>query len=318
MRQRKEVQKMLWRRLIFAVSCMGLASAGVWKPAPAIRSVQPLAVSSDAPLWDEYGLDAAERADFGRFQVSAFRFKDVTGAYGAWQWIQVSQPAARLAGSLVLVCSGNCPNPAKFPTTILPFVDADAAQRTGLPALPDYLPAGRRIERSGRYILGPAGLAKFAPELPAQPLAFQFSTEAALAHYRSADGRELALLIASYPTPGIARQQAAELHRLPGLAVKRSGPLVAMIPSSADPQTAASLLAGIHYLASVTWDEKPPDPHLGIKLKSLIMGIAQLTGFLFVLCIAGGIAFAGIRLLATRFGHADANAQMIVLHLSGK
>ncbi len=309
---------MLRRRLIFLTGCVGLASAGVWKPAPAIRSIQALGVSSDASLWDEYGLEAAERADFGRFRVSAFRFKDATGAFGAWQWMRASQPEAELSGSLVLVCSGNCPKPAKFPAAVLGYLDADAIHRTGLPVLPDYLPAKDRIEGSARYILGPAGLTKFAPEIPARSLAFQFSTEAALAHYHSAEGGELALLIASYPTPGIARQQAAEFHRLPGLTVKRSGPLVAIIPSPPGAQAAANLLAGIHYLASITWDEKPPDPHFGFKLKSLIMGVAQLTGFLFILCIAGGIAFAGIRLLATRFGHSDADAQMIVLRLSDK
>ena len=309
---------MLRRWLILASSCLGLASAGVWKPSRSIRSIHPLAVSSDAPLWDEYGFDAAERADFGGFQVSAFRFKDATGAFGAWQWIQVSHPVAKLSGSLVLVCAGHCPKPAKFTSAVLAYLDTDAAQQTGLPALPDYLPSKDRIEGSGRYILGPAGLAKFAHWVSVQPLAFQFSTEAALARYRTAAGEELALLIASYPTPGIARQQAAEFHRLPGLAVKRSGPLVAIVPSPAGSTAAANLLSGIHYLASVTWDEKPPDPHFNLKLKSLIMGIAQLTGLLFILCVAGGIAFAGIRLLASRFGHADANDQMIVLHLSGK
>lgn len=309
---------MLRRWLIFQTLCAGLASAGVWKPAPAIRAIHPLPASSDAGLWDEYGFDAAERADFGRFQVSAFRFKDATGAFGAWQWIQASQPGAKLSGSLVLVCTGNCPKSDKFPAAVLNYLDADAVHRTGLPVLPDYLPAKDRIEGSSRYILGPAGLAKFAPGVPAQPLAFQFSTEAALAHYRSPEGGEWVLLIASYPTPGIARQQASELHRLPGLTVKRSGPLVAIVPAPNGSPYPSALLGGIHYLASVTWDEKPPDPHFGFKLKSLILGIAQLTGFLFILCIAGGIAFGGIRLLASRFGHSDADAQMIVLRLSGK
>ena len=52
-------------------------------------AAQPVAVS-DRPLWDEYGLQQAEQAqyeaDSRKFTATAYQLQDSTGALGAFDW----------------------------------------------------------------------------------------------------------------------------------------------------------------------------------------------------------------------------------------
>ena len=58
-------------------------------------------------MWDEYGFQTAERADFGagdrKVNVSVWQMKDTTGALAALQWLQ---PGVVQHGNYVLRLEG--------------------------------------------------------------------------------------------------------------------------------------------------------------------------------------------------------------------
>src|SRR5580704_13966280 len=101
------------RSCVILGTLAGLASAAVWKePAGghAIRSVAPFAPGGNQAVWDEYGLQSAEQADFGAYRAVAYHLKDPTGAYAAWDWLKATDRSAALSGNLVFTCSGSCPS----------------------------------------------------------------------------------------------------------------------------------------------------------------------------------------------------------------
>jgi hypothetical protein len=144
-------------------------------------------------------------------------------------------------------------------------------------------------------VLGPTGLERVAPEVPPSAAGFHFGAEAHYAEYET-DAGPMRMLLLSYPTPQMAREQADQLYALDDVVAKRTGPLVAVVldPSSAD--EAQRLLARVRYEAEVTLDYTEPvrhdDPYL------LLMDIIVLCGILIGLSIAGGLAVAGARRLA--------------------
>lgn len=304
---------MLWSSLtVFAF--LAAASGGIWTGVPS----RPLAPGENHAVWEEYGLQSANQADFGRYKAVAYRFRDTTGAYAAWAWLNAADRTAVLDGNVVVTCAGACPD-SKRPDFkgLLSRLDAKQISHERGPLLPDYLPRKNMIPGSGRYVLGPASLARFAPELPPAAMAFQFSTEAALARYRTPKGDAM-LAIVSYPTPAMARQQAVEFRKLAGAVVKRSGPLVMVVPGATDAEAASALVSPISYQASVSWDEKPPDPHFFARLTEMLRAIGQLILFLIALCFTGGLAVGGGRVMAKRFGKSTADGDIILLHLTGK
>lgn len=298
---------MLWSSLTLVAFLAAAPSGSIWK-GPVSHSFTP---TNDRALWDEYGLESAEQADVGRAKAVAYRFRDTTGAYAAWLWLKSSGEMASLDGNVVLTCSGTCPGPKALWSRI----DGSQVSHAASSSLPGYLPRKGLIPGSERYILGLASLEKFGAALPAQAMAFQFSTEAAVASYQTPKGRIL-LAIVSYPTPAMARQQAVEFRKLNGVAVKRSGPLVMVVPDGQD-KDAASVISGISYLASVSWDEKPLDPHIVLKLRDMLFAIGELILFVVGLCVIGGLAVGGVRVVRSQFGSSTAG-DVIVLNLSGR
>jgi hypothetical protein len=61
-----------------------------------------------------------------------------------------------------------------------------------------------------------------------------------------------------------------------------------------------------------------PPPSLKNNPGNLLLNIAILCGVLIVLCVAGGLAFGGIRYVLGRSTAAGGGEEMISLHLSGK
>ncbi len=278
----------------------------VWR-APQGGRVKVHAVTPEAsPLWGEFGLKSAEEAEFGRYRATAYRFDDPTGAYAAGRWLEASHPGAAVLGTVVVTCSGECPKAS----VLAKQLDPAEAGRSGYPTLPGFLPPGA-IAGSERYILGPASLAAFAPGVPADKFGFQFSAEAVVARYPGG----VTLLLVSYPTPSIARQEMAGLA---GLRTKRTGSLVEVVLPGAADEAVNRVLGGLRYGAKVTFDEKPPDPSVVHRFLLMILAIFKLIGFLLVLCLVGGLAVAGGRMLARRFGYSSANEGFISLHLTGK
>jgi hypothetical protein len=120
------------------------------------------------------------------------------------------------------------------------------------------------------------------------------------------------LAVFSFPTPNIARERVAEMQKIPGALVKRSGPLVAVIlaPPSAD--DAERLLSQVHYQATITWSERVRTRKDNIG--DLIVNAFILIGVLLCFSLVAGFAFGGLRLLARRGRKEDPEA-MTVLHL---
>src|SRR5579862_6389631 len=146
-----------------------------------------------AAQMSEFGLDTAERARYGAFAVTAWRFKDTTGAYAA----SLELKGVRV-GNYILQCDGKCPKDLpQLADASLPHVS-----HTSVPTLNTYLPSKGLVPHSERYILGPVGLKADAPEIPASAVNFDFGTEGGLARYRSG----VLLAVFSFPTPSMARQ----------------------------------------------------------------------------------------------------------------
>jgi hypothetical protein len=124
----------------------------------------------------------------------------------------------------------------------------------------------------------------------------------------------MTLAIFYYPTPSMARNQATEFQKIPGAAVKRTGPLVAVLVSPPDADAAERLLGKINYQAQVTLNEKVPVNEVK-GFASALLGMFALAGIIIVLCLVAGFGYAGIRIFRqTVLRRKDPDA-MIVLNL---
>jgi len=274
------------------------------------KSTQPVDIAeADRGRWNEYGFESAEQADYGAFQVIGWRFKDSTGAFAAALNEPVGKPVQ--AGNYLIRCVGRCPkNWADLAKTLPHFSHRE------LPILQDYLPDKGLVARSLRYILGPAGLSQFAPSIPASAVNFQFDPEGAVGRYHSPQG-DLTLAIFAYPTPEMARSQMGAFQAA-GAMVKRSGPLLAVIPSPPDPNAAEGLLKNLTYQANLSWSDPVPIPVKPETVAQMLLSIFTLTGIVLGFCILSGVAFGGLRMLQRRFGKTGAEAPMILLNLEDK
>ena len=165
---------------------------------------------------------------------------------------------------------------------------------------------------SQRYVLGPAGLQKFAPAIPPSVAAFHLGAEAQLAVFHNPKG-DLPLAIFDYPTPQMAIQKVADFDKLPGAVAKRSGPLVAVVLSPPDPDFAERLLSQVRYQAEVTRDEYVPTRRDNIG--NLVVYAFVLIGILLTFCLVSGLALGGVRAYLRRIRHGQEPDGLITLHL---
>jgi hypothetical protein len=298
------------RILILAILFVSSACAAIWPEH--LGAYDRRSVEASQAAIDENGREATEQADYGKFKVSATVYKDSTGAYAAW--LETEEKALQV-GNYVIICTGNCPKNLAQLAEALPRVS-----HAPLPALGSYLPAKNLLPHSQRYILGPVGLRQNTPQIPESAVAFQFGTEGAIARYRvlrNEPKTEATVAIFSYPTPQIARQQATAFQAISAVAVKRTGPLVAVVLGVPD-SAANQLLSQINYEASVTVNEPMPLILRPETAAQMLLSIITLAGIVLGFCLASGLIFGGLRLLARRFGYADAGTSMTTLHLSDK
>jgi len=186
---------------------------------------------------------------------------------------------------------------------------------TTLPILPGYLPSESQVPNSGRYLVGPVSLQRFDPGIPPSVAAFHMGAEAQTGVFHSPKG-DLTVAIFNYPTPQIAMQRVEEFAKLPQTLAKRTGPLVAVIQNSPDPDFAENLLAGIRYQATVTRDEYVPTRR--DNMGDLLLNICILIGILAALALVSGLFFGGLRGLL-RLGRKGPEPEpMISLHLENR
>jgi len=274
----------------------------------------------------EYGFVGAETATYTRddgrkLTIKAARFKDATGAYGAFTFYR--RPAMRTerigtkaasANQRILFFRDNVLVDANFDRVtemsaaelrelagMLPEAKGSAGN---LPTLPEYLPKSDAVENSAEYILGPqALLAAKAPVTPEQ-VDFSHDPEILLQDYSSKSG-PLTLTIIQYPTPQIAAERLRTLQSvqqsLPNtMLVRRSGPLIDIVTGAISSDEAQRLLTSVNYEAEVTWNEATSMSKRD-NIGNLILAVFALIGIILLISIIFGIFFGGIRVLVKRF-----------------
>jgi hypothetical protein len=324
------------RRLILVALSVSVGQAAIWPEALGeyIRqSIAPIGIQ-DRDIWQEYGLEAAERADYaaasgGSFSGWAWRLGDSTAGLAVFQWLstatgktvdyatfsawETGNSTLLAVGNYVIRFDGGRPEEDVFYEF---YANLPRLERAPLPVLPSYLPPGGLIPDSKRYILGPASLDKFVAGIPPAMAAFSLGAEAQFARYRMPSG-EVRLAIFNYPTPQMARVKVEEFRTITGAVAKRTGSLVAVALPPVDPNDAERLLAQINYHATITWNEKLPGQKEG--LADLLIAIFKLIGLMIAFTIVAGFGFAALRMAKRRLlGEPDSEEAMLTLHLDDR
>jgi len=286
----------------------------------------------DRMLWVEYAGDTSETAEYdgpvGKFSATAWRLKDATSALAWYQAIRASNCIPNQAVPLVCTTPGSVT--MAHQNYVLRFegwrpLDKELAELMpqlprvrsggGLPLLPGYLPEQNRIRNSERYLLGVHSLQKFAPSIPATLAGFEDGAEAQMGSFQTTAG-VVPIVVFSYITPQQAQMKVKEFEKQAGWMLRRSGPLIALIPGGVDQKLADSLLRGIEYKAKITLStpgKLPPMPNVA----GMLVAIFELTGVLLVSCVGGGILFAGLwfYLRKRQFDKDGTDATITVIHL---
>jgi hypothetical protein len=293
-----------------------------------LKSTAPAPVAAaDQPVWNELGLQDSGtgfyEAPNGKYTLTLYRVQDPTAALAAYDWqrpadarpnklapLAADTPDGMIvgAGNYLALWKGHKPTPEELNGIMLTI---PRYQHGNLPGLPGFMPGEGLKSNSERYIIGPATLARFYPEIPPSAAAFHLSGEA-----ESAQFGPTKLIIFSYPTFEIARKQAAVLGKIPGAITKRSGQLVAVTVNPPDADQAEHVLSRVRYQADVTVPEKPPTKK--DNPVNLLLNIALLVLILIVFCALSGLAFGGMRQLFHRFGPGDDGESMLTLHLNDR
>jgi hypothetical protein len=320
----------MMRFFLAALLLPGLAGAAILPDAIGAyhRASTGRPALADTALWNEYGLKNSENAVYrngdSRFTATVHQLQDSTGAMAAFQWQRPEKAtpskaavlAAETPDSLLLVrgnyllsFDGYKPSAQELDALVLSLRNLDT---TSLPTLPGFLPSQNLNPNSERYITGTVSLQKFLPAIPPSVAAFRMGAEAAAAAYHGAKG-DMILAVFNYPTPQIAMQAAPAFEKLPGFLVKRSGPLVAAVLPSPDPDGAERLLGEVRYQAEVTRDEYVPTRRDNIG--DMILNVFVLIGILLGFALLSGLALGGSRVVMRYMRKGEEPEAMIALHL---
>jgi len=284
----------------------------------------PAAVDpADAPVLKEYGYADSETANYSRdgrqMQVKAARFKDATGAFGAFTYYVQPQMRPEAIGdkaasnnTRILFYKGNILVDVSLDrVTAMSGADLRSLASAlphpqgnigALPTLPGNLPAQSQVPNTSRYIIGPEALARLGVPIPPQLVDFNTSPEIVLARYRSSAG-DATLTIIGYPTPQIARDKLAQFQSasLPSgpFYFKRTGPFLAVINGNIPAEEAQSLLASVNYDADVTWNQ-PTKLRRDQDRAGFIVALVLLCVLVVLAAAIFGLAFGGLRILIAR------------------
>jgi hypothetical protein len=308
-----------------APSFLPKAFSGWQIEAKSIKASADPAVSdpADFPVLKEYGFSESEAATYSRggrrMQVKAARFKDASGAFGAFTYYVQPQMRVETIGdkaasnnSRILFYKGNTlvdvsleHVTAMSAAELRALAEALAGPKgnlAALPTLPGNVPAQSLVPNSSRYILGPEALARLGVPVPASLVDFSKSPEVEFARYRTSQG-EAALTLISYPTPQMAKErmtamQSASLAGGP-LYFRRSGPFVVVVNGSIPPDEAQSLLASVNYDADVTWNQATK-PKRQEDRAGFIVALVVLCILAIVAALIFSVAFGGVRILLHR------------------
>ena len=317
--------KFLLSLLVPVVACAAILPDTI---GPYQRGAASQPALADRALWDEYGLKDYESVVYqdgkSKFTATAYQLQDTTGSMAAfdWQRPEKSTPsklaalAAETPNSLLLV-HGNYLLFFDGYKPDQPALDAVAmnlklVDTTSLPTLPGHLPEQARVANSERYILGPVGLQKFVPGIPASVAAFHLGAEVQTGVFHSTKG-DVAVAIFEYPTPQMAMKQIVEFTRLPGAVARRSGTLVTVTLNPPDPDLAETLLSQVRFRADVTVQEHIPT--LRDNIGNLVINAFILIGILLVFITIAGLSVGVMRAWRWRGSNNPDSDTVISLHL---
>src|SRR5271168_2272680 len=309
----------------------GMTSAGLNAPVSYNGDkVGSMTAEQRAAARREYGFVSGEEGSYSlgkdTLQVTLYRMKDPSGAYGLYSYLRSPDmersgatehsvmsrdEALVLLGNLVLNIHGSDLFKNAGDLNALVSAVSSKAQQGPLPTLTEHLPTKGFIDRSDKYILGPVTLNQFFPVSQNDWLGFSTGAEAEVARYH-VDGRELNLLIADFPTPQTAQKKLAELqqdyHVNEGstdangspVFAKRSITLLAIVFGARDQAEADKLLEQVQSGAEVTWNE-PTFQFKEPPITTMIVGAIIGTGVICCFALISGIAFGGFRIVVKRF-----------------
>src|SRR5438270_5434132 len=216
--------------------------------------------ADEAALWREYGLVHTSTEKRGRTTLTTYEMKDLTGALAVWEMLRspkartcdlapfCTQDGTRIVitdSNFVLVFDGAKPIKTQVETALTALPNKRA---TSLPAILSFLPKEGLVPDTARYILGPASLDTFAPDLASAKPGFAEGAEAQVAEYRLDPGKPpVHLAIFYYATPEQARLHAIDFKLISGAHVKRSDVLLAVVYGTATDQEADTLLSRVQY-----------------------------------------------------------------------
>lgn len=284
--------------------------------------------SAQSSAFREYGYVSSETQAYvhanDRIEVALYKFKDVSGAYGAYSFLRQpdmakadltehssasSNRALALEGDLVLDIHADHITDRGRELKSLVSAVAQHAQDGLLPSLWQHLPQDNIVPRSDRYILGPHTLDQLFPGNLGGSLGFQNGAEAEVAHYRL-NGQDAELLVADFPTPQLAQQQLASLQKKfnvngsnPGsgspLYAKRTITLLAIVAGAPSEADAGNLLSAVHSGTELTWNE-PTFQFKEPRIEVMIVGSIIGSGIICLFAVIAGISFGGLRLIVKR------------------
>jgi hypothetical protein len=285
--------------------------------------------ADDAALWREFGLVHTQTTSVGKVAVTAYQMKDLTGALAAWEWqrspegrtCQFAEFCTAEPGKIIVSQDNYVVEFAGKPTKaeIDQYLATLPNKRgTSLPAILTFLPHQGLVPDSARYVIGPESLKAFAPELGSTKPGFEQGAEAEVAEYKlpnSATPVHLALFY--YPSPEMARLHAIDFKLTPGVQVKRSSILDAVVFGNATQAQVDSLLSRVEYEAKITWNDSPPPSPIK-PLYRLLTNIMYLSIVLSAICLLAGLMYAGMRIYRRRYGNLESDEAMTTLHLTGE
>ena len=284
--------------------------------------------NSQSSAFREYGYVSGETQSYvhanDRIDVALYKFKDPSGAYGAYSFLRQpdmaradltehssasSDRALALAGDLVLdIHAEHIANRERQLKSLVATI-AQHAQEGLLPSLWQHLPQDNIVPRSDRYILGPQTLNQLFPGNLGDSLGFQNGAEAEIAHYRL-NGQDAELVIADFPTPQLAQQQLASLQKKfnvngsnpsagSPLYAKRTITLLAIVAGAPSEADAGNLLSAVHSGTELTWNE-PTFQFKEPRIEVMIVGSIIGSGVICLFALIAGISFGGLRLIVKR------------------
>ena len=296
-------------------SFAGWVSAG----APKKLNDAAQADATNAAALKEYDFSDGVLAQYKRggetLSLRALRFRDVSGAFGAYSFYrQNGWPKEEIGTGAtsnhnrVLFWVGNTLVDANF-SRISPMSGAELRELAGQLPVPEGgkalappvladLPQASLDGQTMHYALGAAGYAGAGGVLPAELVGFDNGAETVTANYSLRSG-PATLTIIDYPTPQIAAAQETKIRAfikgvksagkqahpewpkpladsdVVSLEVRRSGPLVALVSGDAIPDESHKLLGMVHYESELMSIPQPTESEVS-KMGKLLLGITMM------------------------------------------